>query len=101
VIELRAGPEPADQPVKAGDDLADVADRDLAGADRRTHAQPDQADWDRAAVLPHGHERLGVHARRGPLGGLWRLGGQRATNRSVSTRRRPLRICLTAEPRLS
>ena len=82
----------------AGDLAAAVRDRDLARADRGGHAQPDERDRDRVAVLSDRDQRLGVDAWRDLLGGLQRLAGQRAQQRPFARQRFADRVRVPGDP---
>jgi len=64
VVEPGGGLVAGVQACVAGDLAAIVADHDLACADRRLHAQPDERDRYRVAVLPDRDQRLRIDARR-------------------------------------
>ena len=73
-------------------------DRDLPGADLDEHAQPDQADRHRVAVLANGHHRLRIDPRTRLLAGLRPLVGQRSQQRPLACERLADRARVPGDP---
>src|SRR5579863_596615 len=78
--------------------FAVMGDRDLAGADLGVHAQPDQADRDRVAVLADRHHCLRVNAWTRLLAGLCALRGQRPQQRPLAHERLTDRARMPGDP---
>ena len=98
VLQLRRDTEPARETIVRSDRIAVVGDHDHPRADLRVHAQPDQADRDRVAVLTNGHHRLRVNAWARLLAGLRALSRQRSKQRPLARERLTDRARMPDDP---